>query len=127
MKSERQIKSGTSMYFGVPADPMSEIMADAIGQVVAQVPGIVEAYLPQCFIEGDEEARQVLVLGVESKSQIPAIMQDLMSKMELVMPAHEFIDMLPFSTVDMPPGARVAECRIGGVQVKTKKPWWKLW
>jgi hypothetical protein len=39
--SERQIKAGTSMSFGAPAKPMPEIMAAAISQVVAQVPGIV--------------------------------------------------------------------------------------
>ncbi len=127
MKSEREIKAGGLMFFGVPADPMPEIMADAIGQVVAQVPGIVEAYLPQCFIEGDDEARQVLVLGVESKNRIPAIMEDLMSKMELAMPSHEFIDMLPFSSAEMPSESRVAECRIWGGQPTTKKPWWKIW
>ena len=46
MKRERQIRADSLLFFGVPADPMPEIMADAIGQVVAEVPGIVEAYLP---------------------------------------------------------------------------------
>jgi len=87
----------------------------------------LSAPLPQCYIEGDEEARQVLVLGVESENRIPEIMEDLMSKMELVMPSHEFIDVLPFSSADMPSEARVAECRIWGAQIRTKKPWWKLW
>jgi len=108
---------------------MPEVMADAIGQVVGQVPGIVEAYLPQCHIEGEEEARQVLVLGVQSKSQIPQIMQDLMGKMELVMPSKQFIDILPFSTRELPPGARVSECQVfGGTQQQQEdKPWWKFW
>lgn len=129
MSSERQLSAGTTMFFGVPTNPMPEIMADAIGQVVAQVPGIVEAYLPQCYIQDEEEARQVLVLGVQSKGHIPEIMQDLMGKMELVMPPNQFIDMLPFSTLDLPPGARVAECQIfGGVDEKQgQKPWWKIW
>jgi hypothetical protein len=60
--SERQVKAGTSIYFGAPAKPMPEMMADAVSQVVAQVPGIVEAHIRQCFIEGDREAQQVLVV-----------------------------------------------------------------
>jgi hypothetical protein len=129
MNGERQLKAGTTMVFGVPASPMPEIIVDAIGQVVAQVPGIVEAYLPQCFIEGDEEARQVLVLGVRSKDQIPHVMQILVEKMELVMPPNQFIDMLPFSTHDLPPEARVPDCRIfERVNSDGKaKPWWKFW
>ncbi|WP_417382349.1 enhanced serine sensitivity protein SseB C-terminal domain-containing protein [Gimesia sp.] len=129
MNRERKLQAGTTLYFGVPANPMSEIMADAIGQVVAQVPGIVEAYLPQCYLEGDEEAKQVLVLGVESKSRIPGIMQDLMSKLQLVLPANQGIDMLPFSTRELPPEARIAECQIFGNNnpVREQKPWWKFW
>jgi len=129
MNSKRRLRAGATLFFGVPSNPMSEIMADAIGQVVAQVPGIVEAYLPQCYLGGDENARQVLVLGVESKSRIPAIMQSLMHKMELVLPANQSIDMLPFSTRDLPPDARIDECRIFGNadQALEQKPWWKLW
>ncbi|GJM25650.1 MAG: hypothetical protein DHS20C16_20650 [Phycisphaerae bacterium] len=115
------------MYFGVPADPMPEVLANAIGQVVAEVPGIIEAYLSQCYIEGDDEARQVLILGVEAKNRIPAIMQDLMGKMEIVMPSNDMIDVFPFSSSDMPPQARVEECRIWGGQVSVKKPSWRFW
>jgi len=129
MSSERQLGGGTTLFFGVPANPMHDVMADAIGQVVAQVPGIVEAYLPQCYVQGEEEARQVLVLGVQSKDQIPQIMQNLMGKMELVMPSNQFIDILPFATRDLPPEARIAECQIFkiAIQKQEQKPWWKLW
>lgn len=110
--SERELGAGTKLFFGIPANPMPEIMADAIGQVVAQVPGITEAYLPQCHIEGEADARQVLVVGVEDEDNIPGIMQDLIGKMRLVLPARQFIDILPFPTSAMPNGARVAECKI---------------
>ncbi len=122
--SERELPTGTQFFFSVPANPMPEIMADAIGQVVAQVPGIREAYLPQCFIQGDTEAREVLVVGVENAQQIPQIMEELMGKMKLVLPANQFIDVIPFPVSTMPAGARVAECKI--YEVKTK-PWWKPW
>ena len=104
--TERQLKAGTTIMFGVPANPMTEIMADAIGQVVAQVSGIHEAYLPQCFIEGDKEARQVLVVGVDKKDNIPRIMETLMGKMKLLLPRDEFIDVIPYPVSSMPEGAQ---------------------
>jgi hypothetical protein len=122
--SERKIPAGTQMIFGVPAKPMPGIMADAIGQVVAQVPGIREAYLPQCYIQGDTEARQVLVVGVDNGREIAKIVDDLMSKMRLVLPENQFIDILPFPVSTMPGGARVAECKIHGSK---PKPWWNVW
>jgi SseB protein C-terminal domain len=122
--SEKELPAGTQMFFGVPTKPMPEIMADAIGQVIAQVPGIREAYLPQCFIQGDTEARQVLVVGVDNGREIPRIMDELMGKMRLVLPANRFIDILPFPLSAMPGSARVAECRIYGSK---PKPWWKVW
>jgi hypothetical protein len=122
--SERTVKAGATMFFGAPANPMPEIIADAISQVVAQVPGIVEAHLPQCFIEGDHEARQVLVIGVQSRGEIPQIAQALMGKLQLVFPPAEFIDILPFESGAVPAAIRQAGCRIFA---RERKAWWKIW
>ncbi|MGC3956461.1 MAG: enhanced serine sensitivity protein SseB C-terminal domain-containing protein [Verrucomicrobiota bacterium] len=122
--SERTLTAGTSMFFGKPAKPMPEIMADAISQVVAQVPGIIEAHLPQCFIEGDKEARQVLVIGVQRRGEIPQIAEALMGKLQLVFPPGQFIDILPFESSAVPAGVRQAGCQIF---VAEKKAWWKIW
>ncbi len=122
--SERTLKTGIKMFFGAPAKPMPDVMADAISQVVAQVPGIVEAHLPQCFIEGDKEARQVLVIGVQSRAEIPQIARQLMGKLQLVFPPGQFIDILPFESGSLPSGVRQADCQIF---VGEKKPWWKVW
>jgi hypothetical protein len=122
--SERTLKAGTTTYWGAPANPMPQIMADAISQVVAQVPGIVEAHLPQCFIEGDKEARQVLVVGVQSRAEIPQIAQQLMGKLPLLFTPGQFIDILPFESGLVPCGVRQAGCKIYAGE---KKPWWKVW
>jgi SseB protein C-terminal domain len=121
--SERKMPPGTQLFFGVPAKPMPGIMVDAIGQVVAQVPGIREAYLPQCFIQGDTEARQVLVVGIDNDREIPKIMDELMSKMRLVLPKNQFLDILPFPVSKMPCAARVAECKI---HESKPQPRWKV-
>jgi hypothetical protein len=110
--SERTIKAGTSMYFGAPAKPMPKSKSDVISQVVAQVPGIVEAHLPQCFIAGDKEARQVLLVGVQTRGEIPQIAQDLMGKLQLVFPPGQFIDIFPYESGAIPDGVRQAGCQI---------------
>lgn len=105
---------------------MADVIADALGQVVAQVPGIREAYIPQCFIEGDSDARQVLIVGVETKGKIPEVMQDLLGKMKLLLPPGFFMDVIPYASADLPDEARVKECHIYG-SPSTSKPWWKIW
>jgi hypothetical protein len=124
--SEREIKAGTTLYFGPPAEPLPEVTVAAIKQVVERVPGIAEAHLPQCFIEGEKEARQVLVVGVRSEDEIPrvgeALMHGLQSKLS---PGElEFIDVMPFGVTSIPDGVRKASCQIFAGETK---PWWKIW
>jgi hypothetical protein len=80
--------------------------------------------LPQCFIEGDKEARQVLVVGVQRRSEIPQIADALMGKLQLVFPPGQFIDVLPFESGAVPAGVRQAGCQIFAAD---KKAWWKIW
>ncbi|MCE9545947.1 MAG: enhanced serine sensitivity protein SseB C-terminal domain-containing protein [Planctomycetia bacterium] len=121
---ERTLKRGTALYFGAPAKPMPEILVDAISQVVSQVSGIVEAHLPQCFIEGDTEARQILVVVVQRRAEISRIAEELMNKLQLALPPGQFIDILPFESGTIMPGIREADCQIYAGE---KKAWWKIW
>jgi hypothetical protein len=123
--SERTIKAGTSTYWGAPAKPMPEALSKAIAQIVAQVSGIREAHLPQCFIQGDKDARQVLLVCVNNRSEIPRIAEELMAKLNGLFPAGEFIDIFPVDSNSFPPGVREADCQI--FLGEKKKPWWKVW
>ena len=126
--SERVISAGTTILFGEPASPMSQVWVDAIGQVVSQVPAIEEAYLPQCFIEGDTDARQVLVVGVRSKQEIPSAMHTLMEKMKLLLGEGQFIDILPFAVGYVPPAAQVVRCfERPRTENSRERRWWKFW
>jgi hypothetical protein len=125
--NKRDLPQGTRLFFGAPANPMPEIISNGISQVVAQVPGIDEAHLPQCFIEGDKEARQVLVVGVHRKREIPGIAQQLTAKLQLLLPPGQIIDIFPFQSDSMPSGIREAGCPIFSGVKSSKKPWWKVW
>jgi hypothetical protein len=124
--SEREINAGTSLYFGAPAKPMPNVTVAAITQVVQRVPGIIEAHLPQCFIEGEKEARQVLVVVVRSSDEISRVGEALMRGLESSLSPGEleFIDIMPFEVTSMPDGVRKAGCQIFSGETR---PWWKIW
>ncbi len=112
------------MFFGAPANPMPPNIATAISQAVAQVSGILEAHLPQCFVEGDKEARQVLVVVIRNRGDHPRIAEELMGKLRGALPAGQFIAILPLGSDSVPSGVREADCKIYPVE---RKPWWKVW
>ena len=114
------------MLFGSPANPMDDGMVDGFRQVVAQVPGIEEAYLPQCYIEGDETAQQVLIVGVSKQGDIQNVMPILMEKLRLLLGEGNFIDVMPFPTRRIPSEAKVIPLT-SGTLISGNRPWWKLW
>ncbi|MEK7782109.1 MAG: hypothetical protein AAB370_11480 [Verrucomicrobiota bacterium] len=124
--SDRELKAGTNLYFGAPAKPLPDVTIKAITQVVKRVPDILEAHLPQCFIEGEKEARQVLVVGVKSSDDIPRVGETLMHKLASTLSQGEleFIDVMPFESGLIPAGVRKAGCQIFSSETK---PWWKIW
>lgn len=122
--SEREVKAGTSMYFGAPAKPMPKDWSDAITRLVAMVEGIREAHLPQCYIQGESEAAQVLAISVDSKSDIPRIAQRLMEGLREILPTGVHLDILPFHVESFPNSIRGFDCQIFAAP---KKPWWKIW
>src|SRR5262249_16985810 len=119
--------SGIKILGGAPANPVREIMVDAIRQIVAQVPGTFEAYLPLCLIEGDQEARQVLLVGVDPRAAATEVMEDLGEKMKLLLPEREFIDIVP-----LPPSSpllALAATRVPSTLIfkRKRRPWWRIW
>jgi hypothetical protein len=121
---QRHIPGGTKFYFGAPAQPMHQSRSSAIATVVARVPGIVEAHLPQCFIDGDAEARQVLVVVVSKKTEIARIVGDLNLGLKDVVPGGLFLDILPFAKSKVASGVREAHCKIFP---SATKRWWQFW
>ena len=91
---------------------MPESVSNAIAAAVAGIPEILEAHLPQCFIEGDKTAQQVLIIGFKSQSEIPQAVEHLMNALHSVFPRDRFIDILPFEVGEIPSGVREAGCQI---------------
>ena len=108
----RLLKAGTRMYFGAPANPMSETIARAICSVVRGVPGIQEAHLPQCYVEGDADGQQVLVAVADNDAHFTAVLDRLLHDLELVLPSEHFIDVLPITSGPVLEAIRQADCQI---------------
>jgi hypothetical protein len=95
-----------------------------IANVVAKVPCVVEAHLPQCFIEGDTAARQALIVVVRSKADTPEIAQQISAAISKVIPGGHFVDILPFVNGVVPTGLRESGCQIFRA---ISRPWWNIW
>ena len=121
---ERQLSAGTKLFFGAPASPMPPDRSAAIAVAVSQVAGVIEAHLPQCLIEGDTVARQILVIVVAAKTDIAQIAEKLRVPLSAALPDGQFIDILPFRESGLPSEIRNAKCKI---YPRTRPPWWKLW
>jgi hypothetical protein len=115
--------SGPEFVFAAAKKPLTPALADTIGRLVAQVPGIREAYVPQ-YRSGDGEFRQGLVIGVEKKEEIPAIVADLTARMQRGLPPGAWFDILPFAAEAIPAAARAQRCHIYG---ELANPWWRFW
>jgi hypothetical protein len=119
----RNIADGTKLYFGAPAQPMAPTLVSAISGAVASVAGISEAHLPQCLIEGDKAARQVLAIVVSPQADISGIAHELGLSLRSTLTAGVLMDILPFRDSAVPTGVREARCQIYPLP---KKQWWKV-
>jgi len=92
-----QLKQGSKIYFGEPTNPMPRELSDSIAALMHETPGVAEAHLPQCYIEGAKAATQVLAVvplpHVELKRLLDAIEHGLFS----IIPSGQFLDVLPLA------------------------------
>ena len=91
------IAKGARVYIGAPAQPLPEAITNGLGSLVSKVPGLVEAHLLQCYVEGEEAARQVLVVVPVSRSQTQAVLDAVGSELPGILPSAVPLDVWPLS------------------------------
>lgn len=111
------------LVFAAPKKPLAPALSDTIGRLVAQVPGIREAYVPQ-YRGASGELRQALVIGVGRTEEIPGIVADLTTRMQRGLPPGAWFDILPFTVDEIPAAAKAERCHIFG---DSANPWWRFW
>jgi hypothetical protein len=90
------IPAGATMYIGPPAKPMPKEIQQGIANALANVPEVLEAHLPQCYIQGYiDPSAQVLVLVLQANSSPGVIVPRLQERLTAVLPTGTFLDIWP--------------------------------
>lgn len=108
------IPTGSRVLTGAPARPFQRTVIEGIARVVAETPGIVEAHLPLCLVEGVMASPAIiLVVAVDVLSAAAFVADDLQARIRKLLAAGEHMDIWPLVTSDpVLQAIRGANCRI---------------
>ena len=124
--SQYSIPKGTTFYWGAPAKPMAEDRSRAVAELLANTPGIAEAYLPQCYAVGFvDPAAQVLVITLAHGADLATVMQALGAGISRIFPTGEHLDILPGLDRGTLATVRESGTQIYSGGVCESQPWWK--
>jgi len=66
--TELTIPAGTPVYLGAPASPMAASLVQSLADIVAPIPAVVEAHVPQCWAPSAmNAASQILVVVLDQE------------------------------------------------------------
>jgi len=127
------IPAGSRVLVGAPAKPMSVDVSGAIARLIASLPAVAEAHLPQLYIRGQiDPPAQVLVVVAAPGADEGALLRQIGAEMAGILPSGMHIDAFPLPQ-DSPllPGVRRAGCQIAGPDPSPSsadhRPWWRFW
>ena len=124
----REIEAGTRVLIGAPARPMPRAQSAAIAGLLKQVPGVVEAHLPQVYAPGAmDEPSQVLVVVLRPGADADATLHAINCDLARLLTEDSHLDILPVAgDSGLLKGVRAVGCQILG-EPRGAKPWWKFW
>ncbi|HEX8162689.1 MAG TPA: enhanced serine sensitivity protein SseB C-terminal domain-containing protein [Pyrinomonadaceae bacterium] len=124
----REIEAGTQILIGAPARPMPSAQSAAIAAVLAKVPGVVEAHLPQVYAPGAmTEPAQVLVVVLGPGADADATLDAINCDLARLLTEDSRLDIFPVaSDSGILKDVRAVGCRILG-EARGPKPWWRFW
>lgn len=97
MKSEIiSVPGETKVLIAAPAQPMSKETSDALGNMLANFPTILEAHLPYCFIPNCMEVpSQILIMVLKSGTNVNAISGPIGGRLLDILPSDGKLLILP--------------------------------
>ncbi len=111
---------------GAPAVPMPTERSAALGQLVASVPEVLEAHLPQCYAEGKMPKPAQVLFVVFAAGVSHSAMERIGAGLLKIVPPNEFLDMWPITLrSDLLETVRGCNCRI--YTRPPKSPWWRFY
>jgi hypothetical protein len=122
------IPKDTSVYLGGPAKPMPQALSNAIGEMIRNIAGVREAYLPQCYVKSIvEPPAQILVLVLDDASDHQSVLNSVGEGLSRVLPQGVHLDVWPLSDGNsLLDTVRGTKTNIHGAPPPDKKPWWKI-
>jgi|GEM_PF-815730 hypothetical protein len=126
------IPAGAQIMLGAPAQPMPQALSEAIGHTVAQIEGILEAHLPQCYVaEVMPKPAQILVLVVRSPDDAENVLRQTAERLRACLPEGALLDLWPIESAHpILHEVRGADCQIYAAATGNqagRRPWWKFW
>lgn len=124
----QSIPAGTEILIASPAKPMAQAQSAAIADMLARIPGVAEAHLPQLFIPGVMASpTQILALVLAPGADSEAVMGEVGCHLGAMLPEDERLDVWPLdSSNPILRDVRAVGCRILGKDV-VSKVWWQFW
>jgi hypothetical protein len=110
------IPKGSTVYLGAPAKPLDQSIILKISELVAALPSVLEAHLPQCWIEKLMPGpAQILVLVVATEEGVPELIAAVGQGLGRLLPRGNHMDIWPLLISNNLIGAvRGAGCQIFG-------------
>ncbi|MDG2207972.1 MAG: hypothetical protein P8K78_08715 [Pirellulales bacterium] len=124
------IPVGAQIMLGAPAEPMPASQSQAIAHAVAEVEGILEAHLPQCYVaEVMPQPAQILVLVLRSPEDAGKVLREISERLPTCLTEGATLDLWPIEPAHPILGeVRGADCQIYAADLPAScKPWWKFW
>ena len=126
------IPAGAQIMLGAPAQPMPQALSEAIGHTVAQVEGILEAHLPQCYVaDVMPQPAQILVLVLRNPEDAENVLRNVSERLRACLPEDATLDLWPIDPAHpILDEVRGADCQIYAATTSDptgRKPWWKFW
>jgi hypothetical protein len=110
------IPKGAKIYLGAPAKPLDEELVLRIAELAASFPTVVEAHLPQCWVENVMPSpAQILVLVLATDEGAPELANAVGEGISRLLPNSAHMDVWKLSiNHDLMPAVRKAGCGILG-------------
>src|SRR5215218_1140038 len=94
------IQPGTPIAFGAPAVPMPAGRSDAIARLVASVPEVVEAHLPQVYVPRQMSKPAQVLIVVFSDAVSHKALERLLTELPNIVPPNDTLDLWPITLQD---------------------------
>jgi hypothetical protein len=114
-----KVPAGAKIFLGAPARARDPWIVRSVTEIVAAVPDVVEAHIPQCYVpEVMERPAQVLILVITNSTAIEPSLTAVANGIRRLLPTAEHLDIWPV----LPSSSIVSAVRGTGCKIFARSP-----